>query len=210
MGALGMKKLHNLGVASALIATFSSIAFTQLLPMEQSQDSELCIQEKAAISFLEQLGDLSDTWILEVGCGRGNVAAWMARTAEAVLALDGQAMIDLAKSTHGQIKNLGLISISDLAKFVVDGPYTLRQSDLITSFFWLDWSYFQGDLFQDLYADLKPGGQILLTISPDKYFNHSDDFMQGLEGCGFESIVIEHKNIAASEILLVSARKPCG
>lgn len=119
------------------------------------------VQEQAAINFLKDI-DLTGKTVLDIGCGTGNITAYMAKEkgAFSVTGIDASpAMIDTAQKTYGLLSNL-TFKCEKAETFNHD-----KQYDIITSFFCLHWIKDKTPVFENIYNHLKPGGCALFTIS---------------------------------------------
>lgn len=118
-------------------------------------------QEWAAREILKESEiNLRGMLISDVGCGPGNISAEMAGVASYVLGIDASPdMIKKAQATYGDMPNIKFDCIA-AEKFYLESKF-----DIVTSFFCLHWIKDKRIVFNNFYNLLKPGGNILCTVS---------------------------------------------
>lgn len=121
-------------------------------------------QEQAAMMFIERFGfELSEQNVLDGGCGVGNISAAMAAKAKLLIGVDAsQAMIDLAKETYKDVKNLAFHCIA-LEKLTYEDFFTR-----ITSFFCISRIQDKAPVFHNFFKALTAGGSILCTVATEE------------------------------------------
>jgi len=120
------------------------------------------LQHESALNFLSQNNiSASNKCILDVGCGTGNISAFLATDALHVHAIDAsENMINYAKNTYGSVHQNLSFQQSFIEDFRVYNVY-----DLAVSFFAFQWFNDQQQALINIAYCLKKDGELLATIS---------------------------------------------
>lgn len=166
---LKTKNLESLMKKQYLIFFIAIFLFNQIAQgykqqqwnaQEYAQGNKL--QYQASLSFLDQNHiNIHNRYILDVGCGTGNITAFFALHAAHVHGIDASKdMINYAQSIYGVMYQNLSFQQSFIEDFKAYNTY-----DLVTSFFAFQWFEDQHQALINISGCLKKGGELIATIS---------------------------------------------
>jgi ubiquinone/menaquinone biosynthesis C-methylase UbiE len=136
------------------------------------------VQYESAISFLKKNNiNIDNQNILDIGCGTGDISAFLAQTAACVHGFDASNnMIQYAIAKYGNGANTLTFEQSFAENFSSQG----KLYDLATAFFCFHWFSDKQQALQQISESLKVNGELLATF-PTSDDPHPPRFLIGIE-----------------------------